>query len=103
MCEVKVSVNKIYFTIGILITALFYQEALCYEYAELHQGGVHMFVFYCVLSFGYFDMGDTQRIQGVITPVMARLSLPGRLILGLTTSRIPTLTLPSKSVPSAAI
>ena len=37
MCEVKVSVNKIYFIIGILITALFYQEALCYEYAELHQ------------------------------------------------------------------
>ena len=66
-------------------------------------GGVHMFVFYCVLSFGYFDMGDTQRIQGMITPVIARLSPPGRLILGLTISGIPTLTLPSKSVPSAAI
>lgn len=102
MCEVKVSVNKIYFIIGILITALFYQEALCYEYAELHQV-VCTFVFYCVLSFGYFDMGDTQRIQGMITPVIARLSPPGRLILGLTISGIPTLTLPSKSVPSAAI
>lgn len=44
MCEVKVSVNKMYFIIGILITALFYKEALCYEFAKLHQV-VCMFVF----------------------------------------------------------
>lgn len=55
-----------------------------------------MFVFYCVLSLGYFDMGSTQRIEDMITPVIARHSPPDCLILGFTTSKIPTLNFPLK-------
>lgn len=72
-------------------------EALCYEYAELHQAVCTcLFFIVCLVLATLIWAIHKGYKKGVITPVIARLSLPGRLILGLTTSRIP-LWLSSKS------